>query len=1040
MRFPNLLIIFLLSSSFGISQNDWENPEMFKENKEDARATFHTYTSVDQALKKDIRSNEFFKILNGKWKFNYVGKVSERPVDFQELDYDVSSWDFIDVPGNWELQGYGYPHYTNIVYPFTRNQPKIDPDYSPVGSYVTYFELPASWTEKEIFIQFGSVKSGFYIWLNGKKVGYSQGSKLPSEFNLTPYLVQGKNKLAVQVFQFTDGSYLEDQDFWRLSGIQRDVLLFARPEVHIRDFFAKATLDDSYITGVFNLEVELQNLSNQTARNYQIEYKLLGGDNKEILDATVPAGSITKGQRLTVNFHGTVSPVKAWSAESPNLYKLVISLFDKSDELIETTSINIGFRTTEIKGGQLLVNGQPILLKGVNRHEHDGHNGHVITTASMIEDIKIMKQHNFNAVRTSHYPNDPRWYALCDYYGLYVYDEANIESHGYGYEPQNTLANKPEWEAAHVERIKNMVERDKNHPCVIVWSMGNEAGTGPNMLAGYQAIHQRDGSRPVHYERAEKLTDIKKRHTDIIGDMYRSIASIESDWLGTDDRPFIWCEYSHAMGNSNGNFQEYWDLIESQDKMQGGFIWDWADQGLASYDEQGNLSWSYGGHFEPENVHNDQNFCLNGVVGTDRTPHPALHEIKKVYQNIGFEKSDEQNSIIIRNKNFFNDLSHVVILWQLVENGRIIESGSFTPEDVAPQSEKAFSIDISSSLESGDEYFLSLYALNTKETNLVPYGHILASEQLPLSNRNISNIGEPVSNFITATETENEITISGNDFQIQFTKSTGALSSYMVNDYELIKNPMIPDFWRAPTDNDFGNQMPTRCKVWKDVMENSQVKSMDIESESKTQILIKSFYDLPTVNGSIQLDYHVDGNGKIDVNYVFKAEKDNLPEIPRIGVKLQLPPEFDNLTYYGRGPGENYIDRNTASFVGLYHSTVANQYFAYGRPQETGHKTGTRWLSLTNQIGLGLRVLANKELLGFNALHYATEDLDPGEKKLLRKPNDIKEGDFVELHIDHKMMGLGGDNSWGAKPHAPYMLYADQSYAYSFSIVPIFGE
>lgn len=725
----------ILVHSLVIGQNDWENPEVFRKNREKAHATFYCFENLDKALQGNLNAAKYIKNLNGKWKFKYVGKASQRPKDFYKTDVDNSGWDEIPVPGNWELYGYGFANYSNIEYPFKKDQPRIADEYSPVGSYVTYFEMPDDWNKREVFIQFGAVKSGFYLWLNGKEVGYSQGSKLPTEFNLTPYLTKGKNKLAVQVFQFTDGSYLEDQDFWRLSGIQRDVLLFARTKTHIRDFFVKALLDESYQNGVFSLDVELRNMNRKTASGITIEYKLMDDANNVVLEEKSNKIRIPKDKTIIQTFNGKIPDVNRWSAEAPNLYKLAITLRNKNGNVLETTAINVGFRTTEIKKGQLLVNGQAVLLKGVNRHEHNEYYGHVVSIDDMIKDIKMMKQFNINAVRTSHYPNDPKWYELCDIYGLYVYDEANIESHGYGYKPDETLANKTEWKAAHVERTMNMLERDKNHPSIIVWSMGNEAGTGPNFLAAYKAMKNRDNTRPVHYERAEKETDIKERHTDIQGDMYRSITSVKNKWIGTDpERPFIWCEYAHAMGNSTGNFQQYWDLIESERQMQGGFIWDWMDQGLAAYNDKGEKYWAYGGHFEPEGQVHSNNFCMNGVVNPDHTPHPGLWEVKKVYQNIGFKSIDAKSGrITVKNKRFFTDLSDCRIRWELLADGCIVRSGELEQKSIAPHSEHNFKIPYGDFDFSKAEYFLNIYALNTVETKLLPYGHVIANEQFKIS-------------------------------------------------------------------------------------------------------------------------------------------------------------------------------------------------------------------------------------------------------------------------------------------------------------------
>ncbi len=1050
MKMKNVfLAIMLMYVSLAIGQDkegsgtdDWQNAEVFEINREPARATFYSYTSEEKALANCVENGKYIKSLNGEWFFNYVGKASERPMDFYKTDVDVSNWAKIPVPGNWEFYGYGVKNYTNAWYPFDMNQPYIADKYSPVGSYVTTFEVADDWKGKEVYLYFGAVKSSYYVWVNGEKVGYAQDSKLPSEFDITKYLKKGENKLAVQVFQFSDGSYLEDQDFWRFSGIQRDVYLFGREKTHIRDFFAKSTLDADYKDGVLDLNVEVSNVGTKTASNYSISYKVMDGD--KVLKEDKKALTVKKGTQAKVEFNETFEGIKHWSAESPNLYTLLLSLSDSKGNVVEATSTKMGFRTSEIKGGQLLVNGQPILIKGVNRHEHDPYFGHVISVESMIKDIEVMKQFNVNAVRTCHYPNDPRWYALCDEYGIYLYDEANIESHGYGYDPENTLANKPEWKAAHVSRVQNMIERDKNHASIIVWSMGNEAGTGPNFLAAYERAYELDGSRPVHYERAEKLTDVKERHTDIRGDMYRSVASIDKGWMGTDEeRPFIWCEYSHAMGNSNGNFQEYWDYVESHRQMQGGFIWDWVDQGLADTDDEGNFYWAYGGHFEEKEpgkpLHNDNNFCMNGVVDPDRTPHPALYEIKKSYQNVGFEAADmTSGKITVKNKNFFISLDNEIIKWEVLENGKLVKTGSFIPSGIAAQTAKTFTIDFGTlKMDPAKEYFVNVYAVNGKETCMLPFGNEMASEQFLLKAATPAEKATITYRPVNVTEADDFVTVSGDGFEAKFCSKKGALASYIINDQQFISSPLVPDFWRATTDNDYGNEMQKRCIVWKHALDSAEISGLEVEKLSKGEVKITSTYNLPIVKGSIHLAYTVKGNGQVDVAYTFEAKGEDLPEIPRIGMTMKMPKQFENLKYYGRGPWENYVDRNKAAFVGLYSSTVSDQFFAYARPQENGYKTDTRWLALTNQSGAGLRMCGQTEPLGFSALHYSVADLDEGPRKTLRKMTEVKEGDFTEVRIDKHQMGVGGDNSWGAKPLEAYRYYADKTYSYSFTLMPL---
>ena len=1027
----------LAISPLASGQNHWENPEIFDVNKEEARATFTPFESVEQALDNEVSESAYIKNLNGFWKFNYVPKASQRPLDFYKTSYDLRKWDSIPVPSNWELHGYGFAQYNNIKYPFEKNPPYINDDYSPVGSYVTFFTLPENWSDREIFIHLGAVKSGFDIWINDHKVGYSQDSKLPSEFNITQYVKPGRNKVSVQVFQFTDGSYLEDQDFWRLSGITRDVYVLARPKTYIRDFFAKTGLDPLYANGTFGLAVDIVN-TRQTEASLRLDCQLLDAQGREVSKGI--ARMRVMGNALkTQGFAAYLPGINKWSAETPNLYTLLLVLYDQ-EEIIEATSIPVGFRTAEIKGGQLLVNGKPILIKGVNRHEHNPYYGHVVSKQTMIKDIETMKRLNINAVRTSHYPNDPLWYSLCDKYGLYIYDEANIESHGMGYSPEQTLANVPEWKAAHISRVMNMIRRDKNHPSVIVWSMGNEAGTGPNFLESYTAAKAYDETRPIHYERAEKMTEVKERHTDIIGNMYMPISEVKQLYNeGEHERPFIWCEYSHAMGNSNGNFKEYWDLVYSHPQIQGGFIWDWMDQGLIKYDKQGKPFWAYGGHFEPEGVYNDGNFCLNGLVNPDWTTHPGAMEVKKVYQNIRFRRTElTLDEIVIENDYFFKDLEDYLITWEVLEDGIAIQRGWFEPDGIMPQERKTYKLNIDKSkIKQGKEYILNLYAKRMDNNTLLPSGYTLAEEQFVLAPFSFEDTNIETVNKLNVKETRNALQLSASGVDLSFSKQSGLLTSYKINRSELIKKALTPAFWRAPTDNDFGNNMPGRCMPWKTAFSNGVLTDFSYQETATSDILIKTKYLLDSVNAEMEIFYTVNGQGEITVDYVFVPKNSELPEIPRIGMKMQLKKSLDSLQYYGKGPWENYIDRNSSAKIGLYKSKVADQYYPYIRPQENGHKTQVRWLTLTDPSGMGLKVSAIYDPIEFKSLHYTTSDLDPGGTKAGRRYNQLKEGDFVELHIDHKMMGVGGDNSWGAKPHEQYRYYPDKDYGYRFKLSPV---
>jgi beta-galactosidase len=803
------LMVFVATGA--LQAAEWENAKIFQVNKEPARASFTHFADEKQARLDDPTASPWYLSLNGTWKFNWVSKPDDRPLDFYKDSFDVSQWKEIPVPSDWQLQGYDYPIYTNIIYPFPKNQPYVPHDYNPVGSYKRAFTIPANWAGMQLYLHFGGVNSAMYLWVNGQYVGYSEDSKTPAEFDVTRLVRPGENSVAVQVFRWSDGSYLEDQDFFRLSGIERDVYLFAAPKVRIADFFALANLDAQYLNGHLKVEAKLKNHL-AAAGNYQIQVRLYAGAlESPVFSASRPV-TVPASRSASLTFSGTIPKVKQWTAETPNLYDLTLLL------LVETTGCKVGFRTVEIKNGQLLVNGRAILFKGINRHEHDPVTGHVVSVASMKKDIELLKQFNFNAVRTSHYPNDPLWYKLCDLYGIYLINEANIEAHGYGYSPKETLGNNPDYLEAHLYRISNMVERDKNHPSIILWSMGNESGTGINFLAGYKWIKQRDLSRPVHYERAEKETTIKERHTDVITDMYASIAEVQRYLDTMPDRPFFWCEYAHAMGNSTGNFQDLWDFVESNRQHQGGFIWDWVDQGFLKKNAQGRQFWAYGGDFEPAGVHTDLNFCANGLVFPDRSIHPGIWEVKKVYQSIKVRPVDlERCRFEVKNMFDFTSLKDFKIRWEIQGNGKPIKAGELPALDNQPREARIVRIDdLDLKPQPGVEYFINFYAEALKPTEMVPRGHIVATEQyqLPVS---LAECQQPVTKVgtLNVQTLPDQYVVSGDGWQAAFDRKKENLSGYNFQGESLIKDGLEVNFWRAPIDNDFGNNMPSlnsRCR------------------------------------------------------------------------------------------------------------------------------------------------------------------------------------------------------------------------------------
>lgn len=1030
------LLSLALCKPTSAQDNDWENPAVFGINKEAPRATAFPYPDLNQALKGNPQKSPYYLSLNGQWKFNWVYKPDERPVDFYKTDYDVSKWDDIKVPGNWELQGYGTPIYTNIKYPFPKNPPFIDHKHNPVGSYRRTFDLPADWNGREVYLHFAAGTSAMYIWVNGQKVGYSQVTKSPAEFNITPYLQKGNNMIAIEVYRWSDGSYIEDQDFWRLSGFDRGICLYTTQQTRIQDIFAKGGLDKNYTNGLLDVTIDIKNLAKKGSKN-KVCVTLFDADKNSVYtetkDLTVTVDKLTTN---TVEFSKTIAKPLQWSAESPNLYKLVVELKNSKGQTIEATSSNIGFRTVEIKDSQLMVNGKYVLVKGVNLHEHHQTKGHHIDRATMLKDIEVMKQHNINAVRTSHYPHSTEWIELCDEYGLYLVDECNIETHDMGATFQNWFdkskhpAYLPEWHAAHMDRIHRLVERDKNHPSVIIWSMGNECGNGQVFFDAYEWMKKRDNTRPVQFEQAGQ-----EKNTDIVCPMYPGMGSMH-EYANKENpgRPFIMCEYSHAMGNSNGNFKEYWDLIRSKPHMQGGFIWDWVDQGILTKDDKGEEFWAYGGDLGGEKYTHDENFCLNGVVNPDRTPHPGLFEVKKVYQNILFENVDVNHGRIkITNEFSFTSLKDYLFTWELIRNGKVIESGNFKA-DVPALDFNIIDFELPEiNYEDGAEYYLNIYAITTKDAPFIPAGHEAAAEQFKLSKNEYVPQAKACEGKVQVTENSSNFVINTGKVQTIISKSTGLLSSYTIDGKELINNALTPNFWRAPVDNDFGNQMQNHSEVWKDA--GSKAKLVSIKKQKGNDAVITAQLALNGIEAMYTLTYKLDASGSVKVDVAYKTDAEKIAEMPRFGMMMNLPKEFDNFCYYGRGPWENYSDRNTSSFVGLYHSKVEDQYFAYIRPQENGNKTDVRWLKLTNNDGIGIKVTGMVPLSA-SALPFSPSDIDPGKSKMQRHTVDVPAFSSVYLSLDLVQRGVGGDNSWGALPHNQYRLL-DKEYNYSYIISPV---
>ena len=1009
------ILIAILYALAVLSSNDWEDRTILQVNRLPARASFQSEPVREVSL-------------NGTWKFRYFPTVREAGTGFPETGTDTREWGEITVPGNWEMQGYGYPFYVDVGYGFSLPGRKIDPDpphipeeNSPVGQYRRRFMVPSSWKGNQVVLQFGSVASAFHVWINGKQVGYSQDSKMTAEFDVTSLIRYGKpNDIAVQVYKFSDGYYLEDQDKWRLGGIQRDVKIFARPRFHIADFEVVTDLDRDYCDGELKVFIKLE--GPRPHKDAEVRVSLLDRSENRILSMSGNAvsDSLSLGSKVP-------SP-ELWSAEKPNLYSLELELFD-GGRMIETVRTRIGFRKVEIAHSNLLVNGKAVYIKGVNRHEHDPYTGQCITEESMLRDIRMMKENNINAVRTSHYPNDPRWYELCDEYGLYVIDEANIESHGMGYDTDKCLANNPEWQEAFLDRTERMFERDKNHPCIIAWSLGNESGSGVNFAATYDWIHRRDRSgRPVHSEDAG--TD---RYTDIFCPMYKSIDVLLRYALGRPYRPLILCEYEHSMGNSCGNLKDYWEIIERYPCLQGGFIWDWVDQGLAARTDDGVFYWAYGGDLAPEGTPSDANFCMNGLVTADRKPKPQLYEVKHVYQNITMELADYGKGLVrIRNKYHFTDLKDFLFRWDLEGNGHRIASGTVDGVGLAPQEEGIFQAGLPPiDEEPGTEYFLNLYAFQAKDEGLLKAGTLIASDQVRLPFHKPftapEDIGKP---GMAISDTEVRY-LCADSVEVGFSRGTGALNSIICGGREMVKEELTMDFWRPYTDNDLGSDLAEFCYPWRNAGKEAELVSMTVDENR-----IISRYRLPERLGRSEatVSYLVGGNGKIDLELEFLPSSDTLPLMPRFGVTLTLQGEYERVRWFGRGPHASYEDRKSGAFVGLYEGSVWEQYFPYDRPQENGNKTDVRWMTVYSGNG-GLKATGDP-VISTSVYMFPNDDLaEPGPGKHQRHLSDVRKKDMVTWNIDLKQMGVGGDNSWGAIPHQQYLIPAGRM-TFRFSLEP----
>lgn len=1022
-----LVSIWSCMALFAQSIPDWENPEVFAINKEAARATSIPYPSEELAIEDDYASSPFYHSLNGNWKFYWVPKVADVPEGFYEESYDASGWVEIPVPGNWEFNGYGVPIYVSAGFGFRSSPPRIDREDSPTGAYRHEFTIPDSWEGRRVFLHFEAGTNSMYVWVNGQKVGYTQNSKSPAEFDITPYIRKGKNMLACEVHKFSDGSYLEDQDMWRLGGINRNVYLYSTDQSRLLDFFAHPDLDKNYRNGRFSVEVTVKNYSSQR-QNHSVEVSLLDKSGKKVFSrrasANVPGGGTTE-----VALSGNVSNPLKWTAETPHLYTMLITLKNNRGELIEATSHKVGFRKIEITDGQLFINGKKVFFKGVNLHEFNYRTGQVVTREVMMRNLQLMKELNINAVRTSHYPQPPLWYKLCDEYGIYLVDEANMESHGLGYGPDN-VANFPEWHAQHMDRVIRLVERDKNHASVIFWSLGNEASNGKAFFDMYDWAKARDSSRPVQYEQAYQID----RNSDIICHMYPSWENMKRDAAKDLGRPYIMCEYAHAMGNSMGNFQEYWDLMRSSKNMQGGFIWEWYNHGYPAHDEQGRFYWAYGGDLKGYDRRSSGNFCMDGIISPDQNYVPHTYIVKKVYQDILFEASDLENGVItVVNDYKFTDLtpeSHSY-KWVLLKNGEAFAEGSFDLS-LKADSRKEVKLNLPAiTKEEGVEYFLQLFAYSNRKTELLPAGFEVAKGEFAIGH------GEYFAavrreGTLSVEQGEGKTVVNAGDLSYEFASQDGqGLISMRQKGQNVFQELPRLNFWRALTDNEYGERLQYSARVWESAGYNT-LYSYKGSRETADGFIAEYEVKPRGIEAKVHLTYTVNRDGSLTVSARYTALSDDLPEMVRFGMMMTLPVSYDHFTWYGRGPGESYVDRKDDAFMGVWSGKVGEQAFAYYRPQETGNKMDVRWLTLENENGNVIRV-EGAQPLSVSATHNKPEDLDPGVTKKQQHASDILPRSEVVLCVDLFQRGVGGLHSWGAKPLDAYR-FMDKEYTYSYTI------
>ena len=1038
LRFAAIGFI-LLSVSLPASSQQldplFENPAVQEINRLPMRAAYFPFENKELAAANEPARSQRFLSLNGTWRFLWVNRPEQLPKEFYKTDFTETGWIDFPVPANWEFKGFGVPIYVNHPYEFAMrnpNPPDIpDAAEQPTAGYRKSFVLPREWKGMRIYLHLGAVKSAFRLYVNGREVGLGKDSKLESEFDLTPFVQEGTNLLALEVRRWTDASFLECQDMWRLSGISRDCYLYARPPVHLYDVFAKPRLVHDYKDGELELLVGAWNQSAQPAAAYKVQVQLFDVAGNLLMDTVQTTTGLKRvnGGRTELLFRSQLKNVRAWTAETPYLYHLQILLLNKEGIVEEVIRQKIGFRTIELKNGQLLVNGKAVYFKGVNRHETDPYSGQVVSRERMRQDILEMKKLNINAVRNSHYPADPYWYELCNEYGLYMIDEANIESHGMYYSPERTLGNDPAFELAHLTRMKRMVLRNKNNPCIIMWSMGNEAGNGSNFYQGYHLIKGMDPSRPVHYERAEL-----DWNTDVYCPMYPSPDELVAYARTNPSRPLIMCEYAHAMGNSVGNFKEYWDVIEQYPVLQGGFIWDWVDQAQL-LQKNGKQLWGYGGDWGPAGIPSDNNFMCNGVVSPDRSWNPHAWEVQKVYQSIRFRLTDAANGRLeVKNGYFFRDLKGFVLEYALLKNGVAVQQGDNVVLTAGAGETEQVQLPYRLPADAA-EYHLQVTVRLTGDP-LLPNGTPLAREEFALT------AAQP---FVYKTdrrplqvqETDSHLVVKNKTVQLVFDKKSGSMIRYTVKGQEIFTAGPQPSFWRAPVDNDYGAGLQNKLKNWKTAAAEAVLQELKAGIQDSSGWLAVTVKRSMLGGDALYIQtIRVDGAGALMITNDFKAINGKYPMLFRFGNTLQLPAQFRQLEWMGRGPRESYADRKTASFVGQYQSAITDQYYPYVRPQESGNKTDVRWARLLRNDGTGVFIAAADTLLSISALPYSMEQLDSGPQKQQRHSGELEPAGPVYLQVDLRQMGVGGIDSWGSLPLPVYRL-PYQDYKYSYWVVPV---